>query len=137
MLPDREALFATDRRSDISIEANEPIAEALGDRAYSFADYVTKAGAAAIAAYPELLLHFDVCRVFGDAADLANHKLRSDEPIGPLVQQSIRAIADEASTYLRTVDPDAFVTVTVTARQSTPRKPTGRERSQYRYWRGF
>lgn len=135
MLPELDALFATDRRSDISIMANQPIAEALGEKAYSFADYITKAGAAAIAGYPELLLHFDVCRVFGNAADLANHKLKSDDALGPLAEQSIRTLADEASKYLRAVDPDAFITVHVTARQAPRRKPTGRERSQYRWWR--
>lgn len=133
----RDALFDTDRRDDITVIANKPIADLLGDEAHSLADFLTKGGAAAISLYPTLSVTFRVGRLYGSAKPIARHKYTAPNAVGPLVEMALRDIADQASKFLCGFDPDAFVTVSVTSREAPKRLRTKRARSDFRWWRGF
>lgn len=129
------SVFSADRRDDITITVNEPIAEMLGDEASSFADFLTKAGAAAISPYPELAVTFSAGRLYGAAKPVMRHKYEAPNAVGPLVEQALRGVAEEAYHYLQGQDPDAFITVIVTSRETPKRRPSFKVRSQYHWWR--
>ena len=128
----REALFDAGRREDVSVEINLPIAEALGAYQAEFEDYLRRAGASVLSPYPSTKIEFVVSRMFGDATP---QKTQVGRGLGLTDEMRLREIADTAASYLRDFDPDAFVTASITTIPPAPRVRTGRDRSQYRWWR--
>ena len=129
---DRKALFEPSRREDISVEINQPIAEALGPHLAEFEDYLRKAGASVVSLYPGTMLCFSVSRIYGGPDQ---HIATVEVGLGALAEMQLRNIAHSAANWLRDFDQDAFVSVSVRETPSKPRTRTYRDRSQYRWWR--
>lgn len=127
-----QAVFAADRREDVTVTVNAPIAEALGPHHVRVEDYLRKAGAAAIADHPEASVEFMVSRRFVDGP---SHQFSVGMGLAPTAEVALRQTAEAASNYLRDFDPDAYITVSITITPPVPRIRTGRERSRYRWWR--
>ena len=134
MLPDP---FDVSRRSDVSVITNKAIADALGDEAQGFAEFLERAGAAAIRQYPTLEITFEAGRLFGEPKPIAGHKYTGCSDAGVLVEKALRELADEAVERLRQYDEDAFLTVSVTSRSVVKRTNTYRGPPDIRSWRGF
>jgi hypothetical protein len=80
----KSSVFAADRRSDISVQLNDPILEALGPEAEAIADYLSKAGAAVLELYPELSISFSIGRLIADSEGFIRQFVKLNT-IAPLV----------------------------------------------------
>ena len=107
-----KAVFAADRRGDISVELNEPIAAALGDEAQSIKDYLTKSGAAVLEPYPGLKITFSVSRIISDS-DIFIRQYVKLNTLSPSVEARLNDILQSAGNWLKSFDDRAFVTAQV------------------------
>jgi hypothetical protein len=121
----------------VSVITNKAIADALGDEAQGFAEFLERAGAAAIRQYPTLEITFEAGRLFGEPKPIAGHKYTGCSDAGVLVEKALRELADEAVERLRQYDPDAFITVFVNSRAAPKRLGAYRCPPEIRSWRGF
>ncbi|NDB69147.1 MAG: hypothetical protein EB015_14275 [Methylocystaceae bacterium] len=106
------SVFSADRRRDVSVELNAPIANALGDEAQSITDYLTKSGAAVLEPYPDLSIRFSIARMIADGEGFIRQYVKLNT-IAPSVEIRLFDIMHSATNWLRSFDELAFVTAKV------------------------
>ena len=132
----KDAVFASDRRADVSVEMNEPIAEMLGDEAAAIADYLTKAGAALLQPYPCNSIQFCISRVITDADHIIRQDVRVSEAyVGPSLELGLKNVMSSAANWLQAFQPAAFIIANVKHKPTTDLPKMARKRHRLTWWR--
>ena len=130
------AVFASDRRADVSVEINAPIAEGLGDEATAIADYLTKAGAALLQPYPHNSIQFCISRVITDADHIIRQDVRLSEAyVAPTLEIGLKNVMTSAANWLQAFDAMAFITASVTHNPNAISPKMARKRHRLTWWR--
>jgi hypothetical protein len=131
----KDAVFASDRRADVSVEINAPIPEGLGDEATAIADYLIKAGAALLQPYPANSIQFCISRVIADADHVIRQDVRTSEAyVGPTLEVGLKNVMTSAANWIQAFDPMAFITASVTEKHNHV-TPVRHKQDRIRWWR--
>lgn len=130
----KTAIFAADRRADVTVTLNAPITEALGQEAQSLSDSLKRSAAAALAPYPDLSVEFSVGRVIADSQEAIRHFVKSSD-IGPTLEMHLFDIMQSAVAFLHAFDEAAFVTASITQKPSYGQDKQRQKRDRIRWWR--
>jgi hypothetical protein len=115
----KNSVFAADRRADITVELNGPIAQALGQEAVAIADYLSKAGSAVLHPYPRLSIKFSLGRLIADSDNFIRQFVKLNT-IAQSLEIRLFDIMQSASNWLRSFDETAFVTAVVNHKPQDP-----------------
>jgi hypothetical protein len=99
----KNSVFAADRRADVSMELNAPIAEALGKEAEAIADYLSKSGATVLEPYPELSIKFSIGRLLAGSEVFIRQYVKFNT-IAPTLEIRLFDIMQSVSNWLRSFD---------------------------------